>query len=92
MTTPHERTRSIVQAREFLQALRGSEEVPESVRNEAHRLLRHFTASTSMLGAGTWVRQTGGFIGNAWVIFLVGTLHEGSASLLDFQLCKWRRN
>jgi hypothetical protein len=49
MTTPHERTCSIVQAREFLQELRSSPEVPESVRNEAHRLLRHFPSDGDLL-------------------------------------------
>jgi hypothetical protein len=42
MTTPYERTQSVVQTREFLQSLRRNPELPESVRNEAHRLLRHF--------------------------------------------------
>jgi hypothetical protein len=42
MTMRDERTRSVVQTREFLQELRHSADVPESVRNEAHRLLRHY--------------------------------------------------
>lgn len=45
MTTPDERLRAIVQAREFLEDLcNGSraETVPEAVRREARRVLRHF--------------------------------------------------
>lgn len=45
MTTPDERTRSIVQTREFLRALCDSEQtsgVPDDVRREARRLLRHY--------------------------------------------------
>ena len=45
MTMPDERTRSLVQTREFLQELVDSERtpgVPEAVRRQAHRLLRHY--------------------------------------------------
>jgi hypothetical protein len=42
MTMPVERARSVVQAREFLQELMHSTDVPESVRREARRLLRHY--------------------------------------------------
>jgi hypothetical protein len=42
MTIPYERTTSVVQTREFLQVLRRNLDLPTSIRNEAHRLLRHF--------------------------------------------------
>lgn len=44
MTMPDERTRSVIQTREFLQMLEAADktEVPENIRKEAHRLLRHF--------------------------------------------------
>ncbi len=45
MTMPDERTRSIVQTREFLESLSAGAEgpgIPDSVKREAHRLLRHF--------------------------------------------------
>lgn len=48
MTMPYERTRSVVQAREFLEKLRRSADVPESVRNEAHRLLRHYPSDDDL--------------------------------------------
>ena len=44
MTMPYERTRSVLQTKEFLQMLAWAEEpeIPEKIRREAQRLLRHF--------------------------------------------------
>jgi hypothetical protein len=42
MTMPNERTRSVVQTRDFLQELKRRADVPEEIRNEANRLLRHY--------------------------------------------------
>ena len=45
MTIPIERTRSVVQTREFLQGLAAGREapgLPEAVMREARRLLRHY--------------------------------------------------
>lgn len=42
MTTPDERRRTLVQAGAFLKELRGNAALPEAVRQEAHRLLRHY--------------------------------------------------
>ena len=42
---PDERTRSIIQTREFLESIAGGREgpcIPESVKREAYRLLRHY--------------------------------------------------
>ena len=52
MTMPHERTRSVIQAREFLLKLEGDKALPEVVRNEAHRLLRHYPTMSDVLRAG----------------------------------------
>lgn len=41
MTMPCERTRSIVQTGEFLRELSRDQTLPESVRQQAKRLLRH---------------------------------------------------
>lgn len=73
MTTPEERTRSVVQAREFLQTLCSAVQtpgVPEAVRREAERLLRHYpvpgdfdfvaAALPMFWGAGTERPQHGG--------------------------------
>jgi hypothetical protein len=42
MTTLNERTRNILQTGAFLKALRADTSLPERVRNEANRLLRHY--------------------------------------------------
>jgi hypothetical protein len=42
MTTPHERYRAVMQTEQFLLATRFREDVPEDVREECQRLLRHF--------------------------------------------------
>lgn len=42
MTTPHERTRSLTQAWEFLQELSKDSDIPESKRRQAKALLRHY--------------------------------------------------
>ncbi len=42
MTTTDERTRALVQAGAFLKELRADRALPESIRKEAHRLLRHY--------------------------------------------------
>ncbi|WP_143518726.1 BPSL0761 family protein [Pseudomonas syringae] len=42
MTMPVERTRSVIQTGEFLRELSKSQQIPESLRIEAARLLRHY--------------------------------------------------
>lgn len=42
MTTPDERTRNILQAGAFLKELEADESLPERIRREAMRLLRHY--------------------------------------------------
>lgn len=42
MTTPTERTRNLVQAGAFLKQIRADGSLPASMRDEAHRLLRHY--------------------------------------------------
>jgi hypothetical protein len=61
MTRPDERTRAVLQAREFLQELATGEwpcALPAGVRREAHRLLRHFPHDNHMelahLALPTW--------------------------------------
>jgi hypothetical protein len=54
MTLPRERTRSVVNAREFLARLvspyvpNGYKRIPKPVREEALRLLRHFPSVVDM--------------------------------------------
>lgn len=42
MTTPHERTRNLLQAGALLRELEADKRLPQAIRNEAHRLLRHY--------------------------------------------------
>lgn len=42
MTMPHERTRSIIQAGEFLRELSKDQSIPDSIRQQAKHLLRHY--------------------------------------------------
>ena len=65
MTMPHERTRAVLQAREFLQELAAGEwpyTLPLDVRREAQRLLRHFPRANDMelahLALPTWFGPT----------------------------------
>jgi len=48
MTMPNERTRSILQARDFLRQLRRDESLPEAIRKEANRLLRHYPLASDI--------------------------------------------
>jgi len=42
MTTRDERTRTLLQAGTFLKELQADTDLPEAVRNEARRLVRHY--------------------------------------------------
>lgn len=42
MTTPDERTRALVQTKQFLQGLQTQDAVPPDVREAARALLRHY--------------------------------------------------
>ena len=52
MTMPHERTRSVIQTREFLQSLVENSDLPMEISNEAYRLLRHFPTTEDVLASG----------------------------------------
>lgn len=58
MTMPDERTRAVMQARQFLQELAMETELPATVRREAQRLLRHYPRLNDMalahLALPTW--------------------------------------
>lgn len=45
MTTPRERTLAVLQTRRFLRRLANMEDLPEAIRLEAERLLRHYPGS-----------------------------------------------
>ncbi len=52
MSRPHERTRSVIQTQEFLLKLSCNAEIPESVRREAKRLIRHYPSAREILLVG----------------------------------------
>tara|TARA_R110001606_G_scaffold182829_1_gene329435 strand:+ start:175 stop:600 length:426 start_codon:yes stop_codon:yes gene_type:complete len=52
MTMPSERTRSVIQTREFLIEISRNTDLPETVRRQAKQLLRHYPSQTEMLDAG----------------------------------------
>ena len=52
MTTVHERTRSVVQTRDFLQELARDTSLPESLRYQAKNLLRHYPTAEAVWLAG----------------------------------------
>lgn len=52
MTTPLERTRAVIQARAFLVEIGQDLSLPEVIRQEAHRLLRHYPSREEILLAG----------------------------------------
>lgn len=51
MTMPHERTRAVVQTRDFLVELSGDASMPERVRRDARFLLRHFPTEADIQAA-----------------------------------------
>jgi hypothetical protein len=52
MTMPNERTRSVIQAREFLIELSHNTGLSETTRRQTKQLLRHVPSRMDMLGAG----------------------------------------
>lgn len=52
MTLPYERSRAVIETREFLRLLLGNRRVPASVRSEAKWLLRHYPSANDVFQAG----------------------------------------
>ena len=52
MTMPDERTRAVIQTRDFLVELSRDSTLPEKVRRDAKFLLRHFPSKYEVLLAG----------------------------------------
>lgn len=52
MTMPHERTRSVIQTRDFLIELSHDTTLPERVCHDAKFLLRHYPTRADMIQAG----------------------------------------
>lgn len=60
MTMPYERTRSVIQTRDFLVELSRDPRVPEPLRSEARRLLRHYPSKSDLFMAGMLEQQKAG--------------------------------
>lgn len=52
MTMPNERTRAVIQTRDFLLELSRDDALPDRVRRDATFLLRHFPSKEDVLLAG----------------------------------------
>ncbi len=52
MTTPLERTRAVIQTRALLVQIGQDLSLPEAIRQEAYRLLRHYPSREEILLAG----------------------------------------
>lgn len=75
MTMPAERSRTVIQAGAFLKELRANQYLPEEIRSEAHRLLRHYpsvlnielVASLEPSGETIWpINPFGGPVDPGW--------------------------
>ncbi|WP_134618996.1 BPSL0761 family protein [Pseudomonas aeruginosa] len=60
MTLPCERTRSVVLTKDFLTRLSQDTALPESIRDEARQLLRHYPSKHEVLQAGLNEEQSPG--------------------------------
>ncbi|MEY2116228.1 MULTISPECIES: BPSL0761 family protein [Rhodanobacter] len=52
MTLPYERSRAVIETRQFLKELLTNARVPASVRGEARNLLRHYPGGNEVFRAG----------------------------------------
>lgn len=59
MTTPHERTRAVVQTREFLECLERDPSQSEGMRRAAEQLLRHYPSKGEVLLQGHFQESLG---------------------------------
>lgn len=85
MTLAHERTRSVIQAREFLEELRRDTALPQAVRDEAFRLLRHYPFDYQMLRAG-WMEENPSWIPVAGPLFS-SSIHWENPARGAYDLC-----
>lgn len=58
MTTPRERTMALNFAAEFMRKVRDMPEVPDSVRQEADAILRHYPSNTEVSAIAGYVSAT----------------------------------
>lgn len=66
---PHERTRSVIQTRDFLVELSRDTSLPERIRHDAKFLLRHYPTREDMVTAGHIEEDTSSLAGLMGPIF-----------------------
>lgn len=69
MTTPHERTRSVIQTRDFLIELSRDTSLPDRLRRDAKFLLRHYPAKSDMALAALMEQQADSIAGLMGPVF-----------------------
>jgi len=69
MTTPHERTRSVIQTRDFLIELSRDTSLPDRLRRDAKFLLRHYPDKSHMALASLMGEQTDSIAGLMGPVF-----------------------
>lgn len=69
MTMPHERTRSVIQTRNFLIELSRDTLLPERIRRDAKFLLRHYPTKEDMLTASRIEEHTSSLSGLMGPVF-----------------------
>ena len=84
MTTARERTKNLLQAGAFLIELRTDESLPERIRYEANRLLRHYpTAGEIQTLALMEARSMGSNLLTLQFVHIPGTLDQSVRNLLS---------
>lgn len=58
MTLPYERTRAVIQTGEFLHEIVQNLELPKTLRDQAHHLMRHYPSKSDMHRAGLIEERT----------------------------------
>jgi hypothetical protein len=69
MTMPHERTRSVIQTRDFLVELSCDPSLPERIRRDAKFLLHHYPTRDDMVTAGRIEEHTNSLAGLLGPVF-----------------------
>jgi len=69
MTMPHERTRTVIQTRDFLIELSRDTSLPERIRRDAKFLLRHYPTKEDMLTASRIEEHTNSLSGLMGPVF-----------------------
>lgn len=78
MSMPHERTRAVIQAREFLVEISKNISLPMTLRSDAKFLLRHYPSADQVLLAGRIEEET--FTESQGIAHLLGPIFSSSTT------------